>query len=112
MTTKELMKQAELSIRTLSKEREELEKQASIYKLSHDLVETMIDKEMLSVEEVLPKLAEFESRGEEDLKIIKKALELGTAGNMAKLGEVSDKLELSGMTPEERFIQNTVGDLL
>lgn len=112
MTTKELMKEAAVSIRTLAEEREELEKQASISKIAHGLIETMIGKEMLSVGEVLPKLAEFEDRGEQELLIIQKALEFGTVGNMAKLGEVSDEIELAGLTPAERFIQNTVGDLL
>ena len=111
MTTKELMKEAATSIRTLVEERDGLVKQAELSKLAHEIIETMLDKEMLAVGEVLTKLAEFENRGEEELRIIMKALELGT-GNMTKLGEVSEKTELSGLTAGEIFIQNTVGDLL
>lgn len=112
MNSKEFMKTAAQSIRTLVKERDELQKTAEVGALATEIVETMVDKEMLAAEEILPKLAEFQARDINDLVVIKKALELGVDGNLSKFGELSDKIDGSGLSLEDKFVYNTIGDLL
>ena len=87
-------------------------KEAELKDKAFEIISKMVDKEMLAVDEVLPKLAEFQSKGLDELNIVEKALELGTSVDITKLGELSDRKELSGMTAEERFIHNTIGDLI
>lgn len=110
--TKGIMKSAAESIRTLLDERDELVKQAEIVDLSSDIIGTMVDKEMLTAEEVLPKLAELKERSRDDLLVLQKALELGTVNNMSKLGELSDQSTVDGLDPRERFVQRIIGDVL
>ena len=113
MTSKELMKIASTSIRTLVTERDELSKTAEKIALATEIVETMVKKEMLASEDILPKLADLKIREKDELQIIQKALELGSSSNLAKLGEVSDKNDMSEWTtPEEKFVFNTIGHLL
>ena len=106
------MKSAADSIRTLLNERDELVKQAELADLSSDVIGTMVEKEMLSADEVLPKLAELKERSYDDLLVLQKALELGTVNKMSKLGELSDQSTADGLDPRERFVQRIIGDVL
>jgi len=106
------MKQAAESIRTLVDERNEFEKKAETQKIATSIIESMVEKEMLSTEEVLPKLAELKDKSDNELLIMQEALKLGNASGLSKLGELSDRADSDGMTPEEKFIHGTIGDLL
>lgn len=110
-TTNELLKQASQSIRTLVKERDDLVDLNERVKTASEIVKTMIDREMLASEEILPKLADLQEKDAEELLIIKKALELGS-GNISKLGELSDERDLEAMSASELFLHRQLGDLL
>lgn len=109
--TNSLMKQAAESIRTLVKEREEFEKSAEISELSRKIINTMIEREMLSTNQVLSKLAEFENKSYDELRIVQEALKLG-ANSFSKLGELSDKSDNDGLSAKEKFIHAVIGDII
>jgi hypothetical protein len=106
------MKLAAESIRTLVTEKQELEKQAEVKIIARSVIDKMVDGNMLAAEEVLPKLAELETRDTQDLLVLEKAIELGVTGNVSKLAELSDKKEPAGQTASEIFLQEAVGDLI
>ena len=108
-TSSEMLKPGAESIRTLVEQVREFEKSAEVKNQARSIMQDLIDAGLVPKDAVLKKLAELENASLEDLKVMQKALEMGTLSGHFKLAEISDTTETEGMTPQEKFVFNTLG---
>jgi hypothetical protein len=87
---KELLKKAALTLRNLTSERDKLANVQEVNTLARELVGNITKQSELSAKEVLEKLAEFETKTSEELKLIQKALEFSHTKEFAKLGNLTE----------------------
>lgn len=88
---KEILKTAAATLRSLNNEREKYAEEKEITKLAREIVAQLAQRSELSSKDVLEKLAEFESKTSEELKLMQKALEFSTTNAFMKLGHLTEE---------------------
>lgn len=102
---KELLKQAALTLRTLKGERDKLASEQEARQHARELIVQITKQSELSAQEVLEKLAEFEMKTSEELKLIKTAIEYSHTKEFAKLGSLTeDTSNTNGMDNLTAFL--------
>ena len=102
----DILKEAALTIRNLNTEliglKEKDKEKEIIEKLASEILEKLIERNELKLENVLEKIGELRETSIEDLRILKKALDL--TKEHVKLGSLSDAAgNLTTLDPAERF---------
>jgi hypothetical protein len=103
MGKKEVLKEAALTLRSLSKTNHELIEKLAADERAERLVAKMVDENELSGAEALQKLSEFKEKSEQELLILEKAFELVKSGSVS-LGNLSDRSDEKGMDPLTAYL--------
>lgn len=103
MGKKELLKQAALTLRSLSKTNQELTEKLANTERAEKIVARLVDEGDLSGAEALQKLGELKGKSEQELTILEKAYELVKTGTIS-IGNLSDQTDPQSLDPLTRYL--------